>query len=354
MLSSTSSSEPGKRPSGWLRAIAGGLAAAAIVLVAWEIGWRAKGFAPAIEDDLGIWAIKRREAGRMDGPGIALLGSSRMQLDVDPRILEEETGRQAVMLAIDGSSPLPVLEDLAREGSFDGLVLCSLLPQWLADGGGAGEGRSASWVRKYHRQKWSSRIEARLSLYLQSGFVFRYRGLLPDQLWKKFLAGEAPRPPYAPMRSDRYRPADYALTDITRLRAARLARQKEITAAAEPLPASEFRDRVERIEAMVQRIRARGGTVVFLRLPTCGEILALEEAAWPRRQYWDRFAAMISARTIHFADHPGLSGFQCPDGSHLDHHSAGAFTRALAAVLDLQGREPRVSAAQPWTSRGAR
>lgn len=335
MHSSTSSSKPGDRSAGWLRAFAGGLVAAVIVLGVWETGWRACGFSPVIEDDLGIWSVKRRAAEDRNGPAIALLGASRMQLDVDPLILREETGMKAVMLAIDGSSPLPVLEDLARNSSFDGLVLCSLLPQWLADGA-SDQGRAAAWVRKYLRQKWSARIETRLSLFLQSGFVFRYRGLLPDQLWKQFREGAPPRPPYAPMRNDRYRPADYELTDIDRLRAARIARQREITAAAAPLTATEFEARVERIEAMARRIRARGGTVVFLRLPSCGEILALEEAAWPRRYYWDRFAGMTSARTVHFADHPELTGFDCPDGSHLGHRDASAFTRALAGVLELR------------------
>jgi hypothetical protein len=331
VLSSTSSSE--RSLSGrWRRAFACGLLLAFMVLVVWETFWRVFGFAPAIEDDLGIWAVKRRAIDR-GGPAVVLLGSSRMQLDVDPRIFRSETGLKTAMLAIDGSSPLPVLADLA-ESSFNGLILCSLLPQWLADGG-VDKGRSARWVRKFHQQKWSSWIETRLSLFLQSHFVFRYRGLLPDQLWKNFREGEAPRPPYAPMRSDRYRPADYTLTDISKLRASRVERQREIVAQARPLSDGEFAERVALIEEAVRRIQNRGGSVVFIRLPSCGEILDLEEAAWPRAAYWDPFAAATSARTLHFADHPRLSGFDCPDGSHLDYRDAVPFTRALADVLGL-------------------
>ena len=335
MRSSTSSSERTNSSEGWRRIFLLGLLLAVMVLVAWDGYWRAAGFAPVIEDDVGIWAIRRRAVEGKDGPAVVLLGASRMQLDVDPRILRAETGLEAAMLAIDGSSPLPVLADLAEESTFNGLVLCSLLPQWLADGS-ADRGRSAKWVRKFHRQKWSSWIETRLSLFLQSRFVFRYRGLLPDQLWKSFREGEAPRPPYAPMRSDRYRPADYALTDISGLRAARIGRQRQIVAAARPLTDEEFATRISGIEAMVLRIRQRGGSVIFLRLPSCGETLELEEATWPRVKYWDRFAGMTSAGTLHFADHPELSGFDCPDGSHLDHRDAIAFTRSLAGALGLR------------------
>ncbi len=261
-----------------------------------------------------------------------------MQLDVDPQLVQAETGHRTLMLAIDGSSPLPVLADIAESSSFSGTVLCSLLPQWLADAG-PGESRSAKWVRKFHKQKWSSWTETRLSLLLQSNFVFRYPGLQPDKLWDKFLEGERPRPPYAPMRSDRYRPADYTKSDIFQLRTARVKRQREIVAAANPLDTQEFAARISEIEAMVRTITGRGGRVIFLHLPSCDEIRALEEETWPRQTYWDRFAAEISARSFHFADYQELSGYPCPDGSHLDYRDARPFTRSLVDVLELRKRK---------------
>lgn len=320
--------------NGWFRSMAGGLLFAVLLLGGWELYWRSAGFSPVIEDDLGIWAVKRRAAVTTDKPKIVLLGSSRMQLDVDPEVLKEETGRHVIMLAIDGSSPLPVLDDLAGDEHFRGLVLCSLLPQWLADKG-VERGRSAKWVRKYHKQKWSFWIETRLSLLLQSRFVFRYPGLLPEELWEALKENEWPSPPYAPMRGDRYRPADYTKIDIEELRSARVERQREIVAGAEPLAGPELQERIGKIEAMVRQLEGRGSRVVFLRLPSCGGVRELEERTWPREMYWDVFAASISARTVHFADYPSLSGFDCPDGSHLDHRDAPRFTRALAEVLEI-------------------
>jgi len=321
--------------SGWFRSAAAGLLLALMLLGSWEVFWRFAGFTPVIEDDLGIWAIKRLAVQKNKGPAVVLLGASRMQLDVDPGRFKARTGLETTMLAIDGSSPLPVLADLARDSNFTGLVLCSLLPQWLADGGDD-SGRSAKWVRKFHRLKWSFWVETRLSLLLQSHFVFRYPGLMPDELWKKLQKGELPRHPYAPMRDDRYRPADYAETDLAELREARIKRQREIIEAARPLAPEEFDARIGEIDSMVRKIRERGGDVVFLRLPSTGGILDLEERTWPRGRYWDRFAAKISARTLHFADYPALSRLDCPDGSHLDFHDAKIFTAALASLLGLE------------------
>lgn len=331
----TSSSEKLNSKGTWLKAIIVGLVFGIVFLVGWEFYWRSVGFLPVLEDDLGIWATRRLAVQKHEEPVIALLGSSRMQLDIDPQLVQELTGTRTVMLAIDGNSPLPVLQDLATDNSFHGLVLCSLLPQWLADDR-KNKSRSAKWVRKYHKLKWSSWIETYLSILLQTHFVFRYPGLLPDKLWEKFLEDEFPIPPYAPLRKDRYRPADYSKTDIVKLRANRIKRQREIVAQASPPTDREFTDRLDEIRSMVQQIQGRGGQVIFLRLPASGGILALEEKTWPRADYWDRFVANISAPALHFADYPELARFNCPDGSHLDYRDARTFTRSLVDILDLR------------------
>ena len=43
---------------------------------------------------------------------------------------------------------------------------------------------------------------------------------------------------------------------------------------------------------------------------------------------------------IHFEDYPGLSGYDCPDGSHLDVRDARKFTRALVRILRVKNRLP--------------
>jgi hypothetical protein len=88
------------------------------------------------------------------------------------------------------------------------------------------------------------------------------------------------------------------------------------------------------MEPYVAAIQARGGRVLFVRLPVSGECLAYEEQTFPKQEYWDAFAARTSALCLHFRDLPALAGFDCPDTSHLDRRDAPRFTAALAKVLD--------------------
>ena len=84
---------------------------------------------------------------------------------------------------------------------------------------------------------------------------------------------------------------------------------------------------------MARRIRARGGQVIFVRMPTSEPLWTRQARAYPRADYWDRFAAASGSPTIHFADYPSLSCFECPDYSHLDASDAPAFSHALGRVV---------------------
>jgi hypothetical protein len=99
------------------------------------------------------------------------------------------------------------------------------------------------------------------------------------------------------------------------------------------LSREEFAEAVGRLEQTVGRIQERGGTVIVIRMPTSGAHWELDEARYPKHEYWDAFPRRTSARAIHFKDQPTLAGFACPEGSHLDARDAPAFTAALAELL---------------------
>jgi hypothetical protein len=91
---------------------------------------------------------------------------------------------------------------------------------------------------------------------------------------------------------------------------------------------------------LVESIQKRGGKVIFARFPTSGEHRVLDERYYPRREYWDRFAARTPALAIHFDDVPALSRFELPDTSHLDSRDTPAFTEALIEELARRGVIP--------------
>jgi hypothetical protein len=83
----------------------------------------------------------------------------------------------------------------------------------------------------------------------------------------------------------------------------------------------------------VQKIRARGGKVVFVRLPVSGELKKLEDRATPRTGLWTRLLKESGAPGIYFEDYPELAGFVCPEWSHLSAPDSIQFTRRLVPPL---------------------
>ncbi len=303
-----------------------------ICLGGWESYWRLQGYSPSVEDNWELWATIRRQANQRQDKTVALIGSSRIQLGLHPDVFVRTSNIRPLMLAIDGNSPLPILQNLAEDPGFSGLVICGLTPQWLAEEKTT-KRRVSKWIRKYQKQKWSSRLEARLATGVQQLFVFRFPGLSPERIRRHLTHGERLKKVYAPMRPDRYRPADYTKTDLSRLKNTREKRTRQQAANTLSLSPDGFRERIEQISLWVEKIQQRGGQVIFLRMPSAGTIREIEETTWPRDRYWNVFATQLNELTIHFEDYPALSGFPSPDGSHLNEDSASSFTEALVNIL---------------------
>jgi len=90
-----------------------------------------------------------------------------------------------------------------------------------------------------------------------------------------------------------------------------------------------FRD----ITAAADKLRARGGKIVFLRLPHSGGLKALEDRTTPRTGIWDRVIKDTAAPGIYYEDFPELSGFNCPEWSHLSAGDSVEFSKRLVPHL---------------------
>jgi len=60
---------------------------------------------------------------------------------------------------------------------------------------------------------------------------------------------------------------------------------------------------------------------------------ALESQITPRPYIWDMILRVTGAPGIHFEDYPQLSGFDCPEWSHLNKKDATEFTRRLIPLF---------------------
>jgi hypothetical protein len=83
----------------------------------------------------------------------------------------------------------------------------------------------------------------------------------------------------------------------------------------------------------VEKLRARGGKIVFVRLPVSGGLKQLENQTTPRAKTWEPLLQQTTASGIHFEDYPDLASFTCPEWSHLSAGDSVEFTKRLAPHL---------------------
>lgn len=82
-------------------------------------------------------------------------------------------------------------------------------------------------------------------------------------------------------------------------------------------------------DTFVRAIQARGGQVLYLKFPACEKVQAFWDRWYPRATFWDALSSRTRAKTLHFADAPGVFPLACPDTSHIDERDKARVTRAL-------------------------
>ena len=130
MRSSTSNSDASRlnlRKS-WLLA----LALVVVATGAWEFMLRDAGLDPAYADNRALWLSARHRLSQLDESAIALVGASRMQRAIDVDTLSHELDRAVVQLAVEGTSAIPMLENLAADPRFRGTVIYSVAPAFAS------------------------------------------------------------------------------------------------------------------------------------------------------------------------------------------------------------------------------
>jgi hypothetical protein len=300
-----------------------------VATVAWELRVRAWGYAPTLDDTSDLWA-ERRAAVQPDS--LVVIGDSRALFDTDLDELEKGLGRCPVQLALVGSCAFPILDDLARDESFHGTVVCSLLPAiFFAPNGSPPFENSMKALRRYRTQTVSQRASHLLSLPLEKHIAF----LQQEDLTVVMLLKQLP----IPNRPDALVPPrlpPYFYT-LDRDRRARMTNSAEQSGALQtriqggwiPLftppppptyvPREAFlasmdeamKARFGDIVAAVAKIHARGGQVVFVRFPYAGPLKALEDQMTPRAKIWDPLTKAAQAPIPNWRASPAPSGLTC-------------------------------------------
>ena len=85
--------------------------------------------------------------------------------------------------------------------------------------------------------------------------------------------------------------------------------------------------------AAIEKIRARGGKIVFVRFPHSGGLKEIEDRDLPRARTWDPLLQQTGAPGIYYSDFPELKDFQCPEWSHLSAGDSVEFSKRLVPHL---------------------
>ena len=328
-----------------------GLVSGLLLIAAAENYIRFKGGESDVRDTAELWASQRARASSIGDNALILVGSSRIQLDLDLDILAASTGKRPVQLAIDGSPFIDVLENLANDRNLAGTVLVSTTLPKLAAGGNTQ--RVKKWINIYEKEYknlWFPQKEQILKAKLQSVSAL-YANILPlDKLVPRLLEPEKLAKIYLKTLPSRERNADYSLVKMPDFYLQRVGRN-----LGYPLPSEAYESyesyqssviriamenhkefntdprRFNRINSAIKKLQKRGVVVVVARLPMSGLVEDIADIRFPK-DLWDKVVSDLDVISIDYRDYAQLA-YQLPDGSHLDITQKPDFTHKFSEVL---------------------
>ena len=349
----------------WGRIFLGAIVVFALLLGGWEAYWRSYGVRPSITNTYGLWAMQRRRIDAGEGNATVLLGASRVFFDIQLPVWERLAGRRPIQLAIEGTSPLPFLDDLADDPSFTGQVLVGVAPDLFFSGYQYRAGVLA-YVRK---ESPSQRVGQWLSMHFIEPYFafddpdFALKTVLARQPWpvrpgkrwftevRKLAESESDRNTHLWSKVG----DDLGYREIAR----NIWREGFVPSDDDPTPeelAKGVQQQIDRAAKAVAKLRARRVKVLFVRMPSIGEYLAFENRVFPRASTWDVLLATTGAPGIHFEDYPELrpdvQGYYLPEWSHMVRVDGERVTAALYGIIERDFWGPAAPASTP-VSQGA-
>jgi hypothetical protein len=310
----------------------------------WEFYLRHKGNAIYYDDNEAMWAHYRGMVYEPSDESTVFIGSSRVKFDLDIHTWQNITGNHAIQLANVGSDPVPYLMDLADDKKFKGTLVVDVTEELFFSDFSPQDVATDKKINYFKKITPTQRFSFQVNHVLESQFVFldqeRYSlNSMLDELPLAHRHGTYPEPDF---------PDDFGVVDFNRQSymtprfVADTSLQNRVKAiwvclgrmmAGPPPSTGKLDSLLNVIKVATDKIKSRGGQVLFLRTPSSGPMLENEKKGFSKSQYWDKLLAVTECPGIFYADYPSLSKFVCPEWSHLKPSDAVIFTKELIKIL---------------------
>jgi hypothetical protein len=326
-------------------------------LTIWEFYWRTKPeyYKAYIEDDRNLWAEQRANTEKANSEDVILIGMSRTGYNFNSHIWKDTQGSKPIHLTMNGKSPIPVLEDVINNTSFNGTIIMGIVPIGVFVGLNNGRSRKAkTWVKHYYNRTYAQRLGFILSKPLQNHLVMlsasemkSYNNLDLKSLIKtiKIDDGRIKGNDFQLVNIG-YNDEDRNLIMFPRL-TNNLHYQKEITdqwdKAIPKLP--DYSEKIEKnalkaiehIGNLVKTFKNRGGKILFIRHKAEEPWYKHATRMMPRDKVWDKFIETVNCPGYHFEDYEFMSQHTLPDWSHMNAEDAKTYTRDMVNQLINDG-----------------
>jgi len=316
-----------------------------VFFISWEVYLRKNGVGVAYDDDKPLWAHKRAMVYEPKAEATVLIGSSRNKYDIDIATWSALTNDHPIQLAIAGNSPLPVLDNLANDKNFKGKLMIDVTEGLFFTTSPHSLNDPKERVNYYKEQTPAQRFGFYVNAALESKLVmlnkdFYSLNVLFNQLPLKKRKGvfalpcECPRD-FIEVNFERQNiMSQKFLVDTTLQNQVKgLWGFYEKINTEPPADVHKADSIIATVKLAVDKIRSRGGEVIFVRTPSSGPYWEGEQHAFPRVKYWDKLLAATTSPGIHFTDYDEINHFVCPEFSHLSQQDAIIFTTALVKIL---------------------
>lgn len=317
-------------------------------ILSWEFYLRHDGVDHSFDDGGPLWSYHRERIYQPINSATIFIGSSRIKFDLDTKTWKSIAGDDPVQLACVGSTPLPVLYDLADDPDFKGKLVIDVTEGIFFSTSPRNRDRPETALKYHDEITPAQRASFFLNKPMESTFVFLDKedlslNAMLDQLEIPSRPGVMMSPIF-PRDFDRvqFDRQEYMgplfLADTNQIN-----KQRSIWAffgslnKTPPISGDPLDSLLQTVKVATDKIQARGGKVMFVRTPSSGALLEAEKMGFPKERYWDQLLAVTGCQGIHYQDYPETDHYVCPEFSHLSITDATDYTKHLIRILIEKG-----------------